>query len=62
MPVYRDHRDGRWRYRKVVRLPDGRRVKVNGTPIVNTKAAAEAAEREDIARVAAGRRRAGSMR
>jgi integrase len=54
MPVYRDHRDGTWRYRKTVRLVDGRRVPISGTPALNSKVAAEAAEREHIARVCAG--------
>ena len=53
MPVYRDHRDGRWRYRKVVKLPDGKRVKISGTPAINSKAAAEADERAEIARIVA---------
>ena len=55
MPVYRDRRDGRWRYRKVVVLPDGRREKLSGTPAINNRAAAEAAERAHIARVSAGK-------
>lgn len=51
MPARRDPRNGRWRYRKWVRLPDGRREKISGTPAVNTKRAAEEAERAHIERV-----------
>jgi len=50
MPVRRDSR-GQWRYRKVVRLPDGRRIRISGTPATNTKSACEGAERDHIARV-----------
>jgi integrase len=49
MPAYRD--GDVWRYRrKGVPVPDGRRVSISGTPAINTKAAAEAAERAHIAR------------
>src|SRR5690242_20373574 len=41
MPAYRDKT--RWRYRKWVQLRDGRRVRIWGTPALNTKGAAEAA-------------------
>lgn len=53
MSVYRDKSRGKivWRYRKVVKLADGRRVRVSGTPQINTKAAAEKAERVHIERV-----------
>jgi integrase len=51
MPAYRDKRDGRWRYRKWVRLPSGGRIRVAGTPATDTKVAAESAEREHIERV-----------
>jgi integrase len=54
MPVYRDQRTGRWRYRKVVHLADGRRVRISGTPDVDNKIAAEAAERVAVTRVGAG--------
>ncbi len=40
-----------WRYRKQVTLPDGRKVRVAGTPAINTKSAAEKAERDHIERV-----------
>lgn len=49
MPAYRD-KTGRWRYRKWVRLPSGKRVRIKGTPTTNTKAAAEDAERKHILR------------
>lgn len=51
MPAYRDPDSGKWRYRKRVRLPDGTRERIKGTPLVNTKAAAESAEREHIERL-----------
>jgi hypothetical protein len=51
MPAYEDKRDGRWRYRKRVDLPDGRRIRITGTPATDTKKAAEAAERAHIERV-----------
>lgn len=51
MPVYRDKRSGQWRFRKVVQLPDGERVRIAGTPPINTKVAAEAAERSQIERL-----------
>ena len=51
MPVARDKRDGTWRYRKVVTSPDGRKVRISGTPAINTKRAAEAEERAHILRV-----------
>src|SRR5687768_3114314 len=56
MPAYRDRRTEGWRYRKRVRLPDGQRVRVEGTPAINTKLAAEAAERAHIERVLRGER------
>lgn len=51
MPAYEDERDGKWRYRKRVTLPDGRSIRIGGTPATNTKKAAEAAERAHIDRV-----------
>jgi integrase len=49
MAVHKDP-DGRWRYRTVVRLPDGSKVRVSGTAPKhdNTKEAAQRAEREAI--------------
>jgi integrase len=44
--------DGRWRYRKTVRLPDGTRERISGTPKnENTRIAAEEAERAHVHRV-----------
>jgi integrase len=54
MPAYRDRRSGHWRYRKRVRLPDGTRPRIEGTPSLNTKLAAEAAERAHIERLLRG--------
>jgi integrase len=50
MAVYRDSRDATWRYRKRLRSPDGTELRISGTPLVNTRAAAEAAERAHILR------------
>jgi integrase len=50
MPAYRDLRNGTWRYRKLIRLPDGSSTRIEGTPNVNTKDAAEKAERDHIDR------------
>jgi len=41
-------RDRKWRYRKVVQLPSGRKQRISGTPAINTRAAAESAERLHI--------------
>lgn len=51
MPAYQDRKTKRWRYRKWVRTPDGRRIRITGTPPTNTKAAAEHEERMHILRV-----------
>ena len=53
MGVHRDQH-GRWRYRKRIQLPDGSFSRVKGTPALNTKAAAEAAERTHIERALRG--------
>lgn len=50
MAVQRDERNGQWRYRKVVRLPDGTKVRISGMPSDNTRLAAEDAERAHIRR------------
>jgi len=50
MPAYRNS-DKRWRYRKWIELPDGKRIRITGTPKTDTKVAAEAAERMHIDRV-----------
>jgi integrase len=49
MTVKRD-RNGRWRYRKVVKMPDGSTVRISGTPTINTKLETERAERDHIER------------
>ena len=54
MPAYRDRRGGGWRYRKRIRLLDGSRPRIEGTPSLNTKLAAEAAERAHIERLLRG--------
>jgi hypothetical protein len=52
--------DGKqWRYRRVVTLRDGARVRVSGTPKRNTKADAEYAERCAIEDALLGRTRLG---
>jgi integrase len=52
MPVSRAS-NGRWRYRALVRLPDGTRSRISGTAPANNnnKAAAQQAERDHIARI-----------
>jgi len=45
MAVRRD-RDVRWRYRIVVKLPDGQTKRISGTPTLNTKVECERAERD----------------
>lgn len=47
MAVRRDKR-GKWRYRKVIKLHDGSRLRIFGTPNINTKEATEQAERDRI--------------
>jgi len=49
MAVRRD-RDGRWRYRIVVKLPDGQVARVSGTPTLNTRVECERAERDHVQR------------
>lgn len=55
MPVRRDSRSGGWFFRKMVRLPDGRRVRIFGVPdthgLPNTKQGASEAEHRAITRV-----------
>ena len=48
MAVRREH--GRWRYRVTVKLPDGSKKRICGTPSIDTKDAARMAEREAILR------------
>ena len=52
MSAYCDLRNGKrqWRYRTVVRLPDGTTERIGGKPAINTKLEALAAERAHIAR------------
>jgi integrase len=50
MAVRRDS-NGRWRYRKVVKLPDGSTERISGTPTLNTRRDAERAERDHIERM-----------
>jgi integrase len=52
MPARKDA-GGRWRFQKVVRLPSGAKVRISGTPKLNTKLDAEHAERLAIAAVLA---------
>jgi integrase len=49
MAVKRDS-DGRWRYRIVVKLPDGQTERISGTPTLNTKVECKRAEREHVER------------
>jgi integrase len=49
MPARRN--GDQWRYRKWVGLRDGRRVRISGTPSINTRQAAEASERAHIERL-----------
>jgi integrase len=53
MAVYKrkDEYGDLWRYRKQITLPDGRKVRIAGTPAINTKKAAEEAERAHVERV-----------
>lgn len=52
MPAHRDTRSARprWRYKKVIKLPDGSKKRICGTPTKNTKQAAEEEERRHIER------------
>jgi integrase len=49
--VYKRADNQKWAYRKRIRLPNGRKQDIAGTPAVNTKAAAEKAERDHIERL-----------
>jgi hypothetical protein len=53
MGACRDH-NNRWRYRKWITGRDGSRVRIKGTPSLDTKAAAEQAERDHIERALVG--------
>lgn len=50
MPAYRDKRNNQWRWKKQIRLPDGVTKLMWGTPLINSKEAADAAERDAIQR------------
>lgn len=47
----RPDRDNHWWYRRVIKLPSGKRERIHGPAPVNTKAAAEQAERAHIERL-----------
>jgi integrase len=51
MPVIQRNDNGKWAYRTVVMLPSGKRKRIFGTPAINTKLAAQKAERAHIDRV-----------
>jgi integrase len=53
MGAYRDQH-GTWRYRKRIQLLDGSYTRVKGSPALNTRAAAEEAERAHIQRAIRG--------
>ena len=58
MSVYCDERRGKkkhWRYRAKIQLHDGRTERISGTPAINTKLGALAAERAHIERALRGR-------
>ena len=48
MPVYKDKRDGKWRWRKKIRFWDGTVKRMRGTPQINTKEAALEDERRAL--------------
>lgn len=50
MPVRRDRR-GQWRFRKVLKLPNGTKRRISGTPVINKRWAAEKAEETAILQV-----------
>jgi len=68
MPVRRDPRTGRWYFRAIVRLPDGTRLRLYGTPgvpgpyqdLVQSKIGAQEAERRAISEAMTGKPRAGA--
>src|SRR5688500_10726483 len=61
MGAYRDE-SGTWRYRKRIGLPDGSSVRIEGTPAVNTKLAAEKEERDHLDRILGGAPKPSSTR
>lgn len=50
MPVYEDARNGVWRYRKRITLPDGSKVRISGTSAIATREHALKAELDHIER------------
>ena len=68
MPVRRKPRTGRWYFRAIVRLPDGTRLRLYGTPgvpgpyqdLVQSKIGAQEAERRAISEAMTGKPRAGA--
>lgn len=50
MPAYYDEKNKQWRFRKQITLLDGSKKRISGTPAINTKVAAEAAEDAEIDR------------
>lgn len=52
MPVYKRNDGAKvWHYRKRVTLPDGSSIRIHGSPAIDTKKAAEDAERAHVERV-----------
>lgn len=51
MAAYYDDEWAQWRYRKRIDTPTGGKIRIKGTPDVNTQKAAEAAERAHIDRI-----------
>lgn len=51
MSAYLDNRDECWRDRKRITLPSGQKIRIKGTPAINTKVSAEQAERDHIERL-----------
>jgi hypothetical protein len=54
MPAYFDKGARHWRYRKAFTRNDGTKVRISGTPEINTRAGAEAAELQHATRVING--------
>jgi integrase len=51
MAAYYDDDWEQWRYRKRIETPEGKKIRIKGTPGTNTMKAAEAAERNHIERI-----------
>lgn len=52
--MVRKDKRGKWRYRRMITLPDGRRIRISGTPRVNTRIAAESAEMDHASMLLVG--------